>query len=258
MAIQRIALAVYRESCNPGYIFDDNGEANVIAAMGAIEGDLMIFDVGANVGHWSSACIATLGSRATVHAFEPTDRSYSRLQSTAQGLPNLHIHQIGLSGEDCEMDIMVSDSTSEKSSVEAASATTLHSQIFDFKGERQRFVRGDGFCTDHGIERISLLKIDTEGHDLEVLRGFEHMLGQGRIDAIQFEYNRLNIFTKRMLHDFYKFLNETCTRDGFRIGRLYPRGVRFKPYSTHDENFVDGNFLAVRAESSELIARIGV
>ena len=61
-----------------------------------------------------------------------------------------------------------------------------------------------------------------------------------------------------MLHDFYSFLNETCKRDGFRIGRIYPRGVCFKPYSTHDENFVDGNFLAVRAELTELIARAGV
>ena len=84
------------------------------------------------------------------------------------------------------------------------------------------------------------------------------MLGRKRIGAIQFEYNRLNIFTKFMLHDFYRFLNETCTRDGYRIGRIYPREVNFKPYSTHDENFVDGNFLAVRVDLTKAIARISV
>ncbi len=257
LAVQRIALAVYRESCNPGYSFAENGELRVIEALNAFERDITIFDVGANVGHWSSACIAQLGSRATVYAFEPANRSFNRLRSATQGLKNVHACQIGLSSSECEMDILVSDSIPEKASVEAASATALHAHISDFQGERQRFVRGDGFCEEHGIERINLLKIDTEGHDLKVLLGFERMLGQGRVDAIQFEYNRLNIFTKCMLHDFYSFLNETCTRDGYRIGRVYPRGVCFKQYSTHDENFVDGNFLAVRADLSELIARAG-
>ena len=37
----------------------------------------------------------------------------------------------------------------------------------------------DLFCAEHRIERINLLKIDTEGHDLDVIRGASNMLRRG-------------------------------------------------------------------------------
>jgi hypothetical protein len=45
----------------------------------------------------------------------------------------------------------------------------------------------DGFCAGRGIGRIDVLKIDTEGHDLEVLRGVEWMLRAGRMSLIEVE-----------------------------------------------------------------------
>lgn len=257
LAIQRVALAVYRESCNPGYHFADNGELRVLEAFAAAEHPSTVLDVGANHGHWSSSCVALLGKRATVYAFEPSTGAFDRLRSSTRELTNVHPFQIGLSGTDCEMDILVSDSVSEKSSVEAETATTLHAHISDFRRERQRFVRGDGFCLEQGIEHIDLLKVDTEGHDLQVLAGFKSMISRGQVGAIQFEYNRMNIFTKYMLHEFYDYLNNKCTNDGYVIGRIYPKNVGFKPYSVHDENFVDGNFLAIRTGLTDLIARLG-
>lgn len=45
----------------------------------------------------------------------------------------------------------------------------------------------DRFCRRHGIDRVNYLKIDTEGLDLEVLRGAKRLLAEGRIDIIQVE-----------------------------------------------------------------------
>lgn len=45
----------------------------------------------------------------------------------------------------------------------------------------------DDFCTANGISEINLLKIDTEGHDLSVLKGAECMLNSMHIDMIQVE-----------------------------------------------------------------------
>jgi FkbM family methyltransferase len=257
-AVRRISYAIYRASNNPGYNFADNGELNVLQTLGAIPGSRTVLDVGANSGHWTKACIEVLGQSATVHSFEPSERIFKKLKSNIGGLENVIPYQIGLSATDCEMEIMVSDSVSEKSSVETATVLALHPHITDYRREKQHFVRGDEFCTDHGLKHVHFLKIDTEGHDLQVLSGFDGMITRGKIDIIQFEYNRMNIFTKSMLSDFYDFLNRTCTNDEYLVGRIYPQGVLFKTYSVYDENFVDGNFLAVRKTLVDLVDRLGV
>ena len=57
---------------------------------------------------------------------------------------------------------------------------------------------GDAYCTRHRIERIDLLKIDVEGAEHLVLRGFERMLHERRIEVIQFEYGLANIYTHHL------------------------------------------------------------
>ena len=49
----------------------------------------------------------------------------------------------------------------------------------------------DAFCSENEIATIDLLKIDTEGTDLEVLRGGERMLREGRIRFVVTEFNDL-------------------------------------------------------------------
>jgi len=45
----------------------------------------------------------------------------------------------------------------------------------------------DEFCFAREIEKVNYLKIDTEGEDLEVLRGGENMLKEQRIDFVEVE-----------------------------------------------------------------------
>ena len=45
----------------------------------------------------------------------------------------------------------------------------------------------DSFSRARGIEEIDYLKIDTEGYDLEVLRGTEQMLNSRRVGFVQVE-----------------------------------------------------------------------
>lgn len=46
----------------------------------------------------------------------------------------------------------------------------------------------DKFCAEMSIEKISLLKIDVEGSEIAVLRGFEEFLRDRRVDLIVFEH----------------------------------------------------------------------
>ena len=44
----------------------------------------------------------------------------------------------------------------------------------------------DNYCQRNSISKIDLLKIDTQGYDLEVLRGAKQMLSEHRIIEITF------------------------------------------------------------------------
>ena len=45
----------------------------------------------------------------------------------------------------------------------------------------------DDYCSELGIERVDLLKSDTQGYDLEVLKGAEALLRSGRVGLVYTE-----------------------------------------------------------------------
>ena len=109
---------------------------------------------------------------------------------------------------------------------------------------------GERYVKEQGIERIDMLKIDVEGMDLQVIKGFGDGLQQ--IKVIQFEYGIFNIASRDLLVDFHALL----TAAGFRVGKIYPRTVEFFDYHYSREDFLGNNFLAVRREETELLARL--
>ena len=97
-----------------------------------------------------------------------------------------------------------------------------------------------------GLSRVDLLKIDVEGHEIEVLSGFRDTLAspERRPRVIQFEYGHTWLPARHTLMEAYDLLR----RSGYIVGRLYPDGVDFKPYSLADDHFRMGNYIAAQAQ----------
>jgi hypothetical protein len=84
----------------------------------------------------------------------------------------------------------------------------------------------DTFSRDHDISIIHLLKIDTEGHELEVLKGAANMLRENRIRAIQFEFNEMNVVSRVFFKDFCDLL------PNYKFYRMLSHGLGpLDPYS---------------------------
>jgi hypothetical protein len=98
-----------------------------------------------------------------------------------------------------------------------------------------------------GLTKIDLLKIDVEGHEAEVLRGFQ-MLKSLAPKIIQFEYGPTFFPSRHTLQEVYNILGPI----GYEIGRLYPRKVDFKAYAIPDENLRMGNYIAVKNDAEFL------
>jgi FkbM family methyltransferase len=253
--VRKIAYAAYRATYSPNYHMDTNGELRALRIAGPAFDRRVIFDVGANVGEWSLAA-AGLPDPVRVYSFEPSAKTFARLVEATRAKPQVECFNMGLSRESGPLEIMYSARNPEKSSVEAGAAALHGTKISDYVRETQNFMRGDEFCDKHGIDRITYLKIDTEGHDLQVLRGFGDRLGDGRIAVIQFEYNRMNLYARSLLLDFHDLLNPPSLPTRYRIGRIYPGSVHFKDYDYADENFIDGNFLAVWSSLDGLVSSL--
>ena len=53
----------------------------------------------------------------------------------------------------------------------------------------------DAWAAKHGITHISVLSVDTEGWDALVLEGADGMLSRRQIDALEFEYHSVGLWS---------------------------------------------------------------
>ncbi len=102
----------------------------------------------------------------------------------------------------------------------------------------------DSYVEFNNIEKIDLLKLDVEGHELDVLKGATNCLLNGKIACIQFEFGGCNIDTKTYFQDFWYLLVQQYK---FNIYRMTPLGlIKIKKYIETDEIFLTTNYLAVK------------
>jgi FkbM family methyltransferase len=202
--------------------------------------DFQVFDVGANVGRWSAAMLAAARQAGRLddldlYAFEPSSYTFALLSEALSGQP-VSLLRVAL----CER----SGSAALHVVQPGAGINSLHAPTREHIGvttEEVATTTLDACAENAGLDQIALVKIDTEGHDLSVLRGARRLFEEHRILAAQFEYNHRWIAARSFLRDAFELL----TPLGYRLGKLTPRGVEFYPgWDAELETFVEGNYVA--------------
>ncbi len=227
---------------NRSYDRTRNGEDRLVELLGLRDGDT-VFDVGAHHGDYARY-IKTLYPATDVHCFELSPGNIQSFRGNQENsAAGLKLHEFGLGATAGEFDIFESETQSQVVSLHAVSA--------DARRSIGRIQRGDQFCAEEDIDRVVFLKVDTEGNDLEVLRGFGDLLVPGKIECIQFEYNECSVGAGVLLNDFFQLLEPA----GYTLGKVYPRAVEFGPYSIHLEDHRASNYCAV-SRRSDLESRL--
>jgi len=207
-----------------------------------------VFDVGANAGYYTLACLQRFGD-AHIHAFEPVPATAQKLASNLGGRKNITINPFGLADSAGLLDIHYNPDPA-LDGLSSLVGTTVHAFLPGWVKTSVDFQTGDAYCLERGVTSIDLLKIDVEGAEDRVLRGFERMFNAEAISAVQFEFGMCNIDTKFLLKDFWRFFKDR----GFVIGAVMPRGVRFKEYDYWDEDFRGPtNFLATHRSRPDYV-----
>jgi FkbM family methyltransferase len=168
---------------------------------------LCIFDVGANQGQFLRLVEEELrGVSLQIHAFEPSEFTYQRLLKNSQGFNNVTLNHAGLGKSASEMRLFYDEPGSGLASL---SKRKLEHFGIDFKySEQVRIDTLDDYCEKHAIQTIDLLKLDVEGHELDVLQGGLHMFNRRKVRMISFEFGGCNIDSRTFYRDYYEFFKE--------------------------------------------------
>lgn len=203
----------------------------------------VVFDVGANVGDWTAHAIA-VNPALEVHSFEPSPTTFQQLLARPFP-PSVHRVNCGLSDTAQVAHLHTYADEPTMNSLHSRSGITLSPTA----SETITLNTLDDYCDQAGIASVDLLKIDTEGHEVSVLRGATRLLETGRIRAIQFEYGGTYIDARILLKDVFDLLMPR----GYRIAKLYPAGPRPVPaYTQQLETFQYQNFVATLSHAAPL------
>ena len=157
----------------------------LIAMAQFCEPDGVLWDIGANIGLISAFFARTDFQLRAIHAFEPNPEIYRRLTYLFNEHQIVYGHNIALSSDNASKQLCVPIGGSCLGSLdqEFACDKTMNFTV--------QCDTGDDLLERRLVTPPTLVKIDVEGHELEVLRGMKKILREYR-PVIFLEHIHLN------------------------------------------------------------------
>lgn len=182
----------------------------------------MFVDIGANTGQ-SALNILGKCPGARIHCVEPSRENYHQLSENLKQYENAYCHQVAVGNENGVLELFhgEKDSTMCTLNVPIEGGSIANEVVMQTL---------DAFCDENRIDRISYLKIDTEGYDLNVLKGAKKIMEGQTADFIEVEagMNPRNIYHVP-LFDMKIFLEDR----GYLMFGMYDQTLEWiekKPY----------------------------
>lgn len=227
-----------------------SGEKRFLSDYLQRKNNCIVFDVGANIGGYSRM-IFEINPTATVYAFEPHPKTFQNLIKNIKNQKfyayNYAIGHKSAGGRITLYDYEDSNGSSHASVFKEVIETIHKKKSVEHKVE---VITLDSFIKSNSITGIDLLKIDTEGNELDVIKGMSECLSEGKIKIIQFEFNEMNVISRTFFKDFWDIL------PNYEFYRMLPDGLvkinRYEPVFC--EIFAYQNIVAIlKDEKNNLI-----
>ena len=190
----------------------------------------LVFDVGANRGQ-SIERFRRAFQRPVIHAFEPGREAFAELQRRYAGTSGVILNNTALGSRPESRTFLDNDHDDMSSFLEPS--VTAWGEI------KSRYpvdvITLDDYCDSHSIDRIDLLKIDTQGFDLQVLEGAQRMMRKAAIHMV---------FTEVIFSEMYKGLPRFDETYAFFADRGYTLVSFYDFYYQHDRaSWTDALFI---------------
>lgn len=252
-AAYRLGRALYKQArgdhpndmATNGEIFVQECVANAWKQGRLGDQKLVVFDVGANVGDWSAAMLQMLPDREypgvlNLYAFEPVPTTFAVLERRLGATSGVRLVNAALSSENGEAQIFVCGANAGSNSLHSDSTRGQEDMV------RVATITTASFMERQGLARVHLLKCDTEGHDMEVIRGAMPLLRAEAISVLQFEYNHRWVYSRNFLRDVFAAVEDLP----YRVAKLQRDCLLvFNQWHPELEKYFEGNYVLVHADA---------
>jgi len=180
----------------------------------------IIFDIGSNKGQTIDFFLK-IYKNCTIYGFEPNQRLYLLLLEKYKYNSNIKLFNCGISAENGKLlfreTVMDESSTFEELNYNSKYLETK-SKVLGVKKENiikssydVDVINLNDFISSEALDRIDIIKIDTEGHEYKCLRGLFKSKLNSLIVFIQLEHHEddmyLNNTSKDLIEDILKINN---------------------------------------------------
>tara|TARA_B100000035_G_scaffold248980_1_gene217751 strand:+ start:49 stop:765 length:717 start_codon:yes stop_codon:yes gene_type:complete len=173
----------------------------------------IFFDVGSHMGTYTDLVLKN-NPDLKAYLFEPQTDVYNKVKTKYQNKKNIKIFNLGISDQEItrEININMHDLTSSFSNFNEESKylkfkAKLYGTTIDnmnYKKEKVKTILLDDFILNENLNSIDLIKIDTEGHELEVLKGLKKKIGI--VKNILIEFHHRDVFSDYKPSEIHDFL----------------------------------------------------
>jgi FkbM family methyltransferase len=166
-----------------------------------------VWDVGANLGLYTRKFAEIVGERGKVFAFEPSPQNFGNLKDSVSAFENIELIPAALGSEAGTVGFQQGDdplgATSKVVGGTGASVTV------DVK-------RGDDLLGDGTVELPNVVKIDTEGFELDVIRGMMGVIASPQLRTLCIEVH-FGLLAERGQPDAPSEIEKLLKSNGFAI-----------------------------------------
>lgn len=221
-----------REFYNPGFF--ENFTTDLLKSF--IREENTILDIGAHHGYYSLIASNLVGKRGKVFAFEPVKENYFILLKNVSlnKFRNVECWNSAISDNNCEKDFYISKASDSSGFTPHPLSSTVEKRLVQTYSI-------DEFFND---QKIDIIKIDTEGHELSILKGAKNTIRKNDNIILIVEFNPIcikntkndpiDLLDKLDSYDFDIFFINDNERQLYRFDTSsphnYPRIMNGKEY----------------------------
>jgi FkbM family methyltransferase len=178
-----------------------------------------IIDGGAFEGEITAQYVAAFPD-AHVWAFEPTPAQVERLRTRFAYEPRVTIVPAALGAVEGRAELALNDAPATNSllSLDLATGAYLDHPVLTEGAVDVAVETLDGFCQKQGLESLSIVKLDVQGWEDQVIAGARQILRRGHVDLFFTEVNFVYVYEEQTkIWDLMRSLNE----HGYQLYDLY-------------------------------------
>lgn len=176
--------------------------------------NLVCFDIGANIGQTAKK-INKYFPNADIYAFEPMHKTFVEMQENLSELKNVRGFNFAFGSEEKEVEVVYQENSEWNSLVKGQNDIPTYEKVLS---ETVKVKTIDNFLAEQCICCIDFLKTDTEGYEMEVLKGAEKSIASGKIKMI---YIEVGFLKTDLQHNYWLDITQLLEQNNYYFAGLY-------------------------------------